>query len=112
MVRFSKGVKRRKKLGVANILQVPTSNCIGPYVGCRNIDCKRMIRDFMVIKEKFNFKLANWKTRILSQAVKSVIIKTNVESIPLFTTQGIGIPNYITKEIDSANNIFFFFRTI
>lgn len=86
LVQFSKGIEKRKKLGIVEILQIPKSTSIGTYLGCMNIDRKRRRRDFMVIKE--NCKLASWKARTLSQVGKSVLIKSNAPSIPLITMQG------------------------
>lgn len=69
---------------------------IGTYV-----DPKRTRAYFVSIKEKINSKLTRWNARFLYQAGKIILVKSNL-SIPLFTMQGIKIPNYIAKEIDSS----------
>lgn len=66
-----------------------------------------MRNDFDNIKEKMNCELAGWKARFLSQAGKTILIKSNLAEITQFTTQGIKIPNYIAKEMDKKNRDFF-----
>lgn len=46
-----------------------------------NIDYKRTRKDYDGIKDKMNRRLAGWKTRFLSQAGKSVLIKSNLAGI-------------------------------
>lgn len=84
-------------------LQVRSFNKIGTYLGCRNIDSKRTRGDFAIIKEKICCKLSGWKARVLSQTGETVLLKSNVACILLFTMQGIKISNYIIKELDGAN---------
>lgn len=43
---------------MSNILQIPQSNKLGTYHGCKNIDHKRTRKDFDGIKDKMNTKLA------------------------------------------------------
>lgn len=57
MVQFSKGIETWQKHDVADILQVPSSNNVGIYLRCKNIDHKRTKRGFVKIKEKINNKL-------------------------------------------------------
>lgn len=47
------------------------------------------------------------KARVLSQAGKSILIKSNLTGSPLFTMQRIKIPNYVAKEMDKMNKDFF-----
>lgn len=80
-----------------------SSNSIQTYFGCRNIDRRRTKGDFAKIKEKINSKLASWNARVLSQAGKTVLLKSNLTGIPLFLIHGTKIPNYMMKEINSVN---------
>lgn len=77
MVQFSKGTAKRVKLGIADILQVPTLNSIGTYLDYKNIGCKRIREGFVIFKDKISSKLPGWKARALSQAGKSILAKSN-----------------------------------
>lgn len=107
LVQFSKGSNRTTREIVTNILQIPQSNRLGTYLGCKNIDHKRMRSDFDGIMHKMKHKLTGWKARFLSQAGKSILIKSNMAGIPQYTMQGIKITNYIAKEMDKVNRDFF-----
>lgn len=89
MVQFP---RETKKGNIVNILQVPPSNNI---LGCLDIDHKRIRRDFVKTKERVSSRLAWWKARILVQAGKTVLIKSKISGILLFTMHGIKILNNI-----------------
>lgn len=68
-----------------DILQVPKSNNIRTYLGCRNMIGKEPQEIFFYLKRKNSSKLARWIARILLQVDKVVLIKSNLKSIPFFT---------------------------
>lgn len=55
MVQFSKYTKIGQKHDIMNTLQVHSSNSIGSYLDCLNIDQKRIGRDFLKNIEKRNW---------------------------------------------------------
>lgn len=65
---------------------IPTYESVGAYLGCKNIDRKRAKKD-LAIKGTISSKLAGCKARVLSQASKLVLVKSNLPSISLFTMQ-------------------------
>lgn len=76
-------------------MQVPLSKNIGIYLGRQNIDDERTRGHFIKIKGRLSSKLAGWKGRILSQAGRMVLIRSNLTGIHLYTMNGIKIPNNI-----------------
>lgn len=67
-----------------DLLQEHTSNNLGAYIRCRNIDIKETKRNFVARQEKYNNKLAGWKARVLSQASKTIQVKLNLVGSPSF----------------------------
>lgn len=78
---FLKKLKKGKKIGIANSIET----CLG----FNNIDRKGTRVDFASIKDKINSKLVGWKTRVLFQAGKTILIKANLTGSPIFTMQGL-----------------------
>lgn len=71
------------KLGIVDILQIISSNNIGTFLVCKNIDRKRTRANFVHIKEKISNKLAGRKARLLFHAGRIVFIKSNLTRIPI-----------------------------
>lgn len=97
------------KISIADILRVSRANNIGTYIGCRNIDWKQTRKDFVDIKDRISSKLAGQKARCLSSR-QSYSCQVELTGIPLFTMQGIKIPNCIAREVDNTNIDFFWTR--
>lgn len=57
------------------------------------------LEEILKIKEKLSCKLVQWKARLFSQVGNTVLIKSELKNIPLFTMKGIKRPNNIVKEI-------------
>lgn len=99
-IQFSKGVQKDVKQTITDILRIRFASSIGNYLGCLNIDNNHIKGDFAHIKEKINSKLSGWNARLLSQVGKTILFKSNLTGISMFTMQGIEIPRYVAKEID------------
>ncbi|KAL5552126.1 hypothetical protein UlMin_002302 [Ulmus minor] len=58
-------------------------------------------KDFYFLLEKLEFKLAGWKSRVLSKVKRMVLIKSIVISLPVYTMQSMKLPYSICSKPDA-----------
>lgn len=63
-------------------LQLKLMSRDNKYLGLPVFMCKDKVRNFAVIKERLNSKMVGWKSKILSQAGRTTLIKSVVTSLP------------------------------
>lgn len=57
MVQFSKETENRQKYDSVDTLQLPSSNSIGTYYSCKNMDLRGTMEDFFEINERVSIKI-------------------------------------------------------
>lgn len=83
---------------------VPPDNQAGNYLGTP-IATTRGSYDFLI--EKFENRLQIWKSKTLSQAGRVVLIKSVLQSIPIYFMGTIKVPNSVIKGVNGSDPDFF-----
>lgn len=78
---FSKAIGRERQVEIADTIGVSLEAESGKYLGAP-ISTSRGSFDFLI--EKFSSKLTMWKSRVLSQAGRVVVIKSVLQSLPIY----------------------------
>lgn len=80
-VQFSKEIHKADKKQTIEILQIDSSKSIGTYLGCSN-NVQRRTRTYVEeTKHRLGRKITWWKTCILSNVGKVVLIESNLSCI-------------------------------
>lgn len=92
---------------ISDIIQIAPANSIGTYLSL-DVDCKKKKATFEEIKNKLGRnKSVSWKNRVLSNAGKVILMKSNLTCIPQYSMSSVKIPKYVCNEINTTNKNFF-----
>lgn len=105
---FSKATGAEQQAEIQQILGVPPENESGKYLGAP-ISTKAGSYDFLV--EKFAIRLQTWKSKLMSQAGRVVLIKSVLQSIPVYFMGTVKIPTRIIKELTGLIRRFYWGAT-
>lgn len=64
------------------------------------------VADFQFLVEKLNSKLQGWKVKLLSQASRTTLISTVLQSMPLYTFSCFKVPETICDKLDAITRAF------
>lgn len=82
-IQLSKDVLNADKKEISQIIQVPSIDAIGTYLGCMNVDQERKTKQFFdEVKHIYGQKLVGQKSCYLSATGKVVLFKSNLIGIP------------------------------
>ena len=84
---FSPNASRSHKNIAQGIFQIPIKEYLGKYLGCPTIERMKKNPLFSSIIDRANQKLSNWKANMLSKAGRTVLIQSDIESMPAHTIQ-------------------------
>ncbi|XP_075670215.1 uncharacterized protein LOC142639980 [Castanea sativa] len=103
---FSPNVNERLEEEVCDNLGIWETHDIGKYLGfpLRHRWVARNPYKFIV--EKVMSKLVGWKTKYLSFAGWTVLIKFVMSAIPNYVMQGVALPVHICEKLDKVNRDF------
>ena len=62
----------------------------------------KKVADFHFLVDKLTSKLQGWKEKLLSQAGKSTLISSVLQSLPLYTFSCFKVPEAICNKLDST----------
>ena len=89
---------------ILTILGVPRENKSDTYLGAP-VSTSRGSYDFLL--DKFASRLQTWKSKALSQAGRVVLIKSVLQSIPVYFMGTIKVPVSVTKDLTALTRRFF-----
>ncbi|XP_078153121.1 uncharacterized protein LOC144548322 [Carex rostrata] len=101
---YSKATTEEERVAISSVLGVPNSDKSPLYLGAP-ISTTKGSYDFLI--EKVSSKLQMWKGRLLSQAGRLVMIKSVVQSLPIYYMATGKIPAGVLKELTSLMRRFF-----
>lgn len=104
---FSPNTPRSLKEDCINILGCQPSIKLGKYLGVFVDDHKEQKRNFMGLVAKIDKRIAGWKSRLLSQASRLVLIKSVLAADLVYPLSTFCAPQYINSKIDSQMTNFF-----
>ncbi|KAI5653152.1 hypothetical protein M9H77_30339 [Catharanthus roseus] len=86
---------------------IPRTADLGKYFGIPLLHTRVNKSTFSHVVGKVTQRLSGWKTRIMSQTAKSILIQTTTSAIPSYTTQTVKLPASIIEELERVNRVFF-----
>ncbi|XP_010676027.1 uncharacterized protein LOC104891937 [Beta vulgaris subsp. vulgaris] len=95
------------KANFASILQMSETFDLGEYLGCPIIHSKVTKETFSSVINKTVGQLPKWKANALSQAGRSILIKSNLASKASYQMQSFLLPNSILSSLDKTYRNFF-----
>ena len=87
-------------LGV-NLVQSPSK-----YLGLNFMLRGKRIADFQILEDKMHSKLQGWKAKLLSQASRTTLIKSTLQSMPIYTFNYFKLPEAICNKMDAISRAF------
>lgn len=97
---FSKAVVEEKKGEILNFLGVLEIKEYEKYLGLRAVVGRNKKASLKYIKERVWIKLQGWKTKLLSQAGREVLLKAVVQAIPTFAMSCFKLPIGLCNEME------------
>ena len=103
---FSPNVPSRLKEKICNNLDIQATSSICKYLGfpLRHRGASRGQFNFVV--EKVLTKLAGWKTKFLSFAGRTVLVKSLLNTVPNYVMQGAALLAHLCDKLDKINRDF------
>ena len=104
---FSNNTRNQDKQVVGGFFNIPHSSSFGHYLGCPLFQGRPNPDVFQSLLLKAGAKLDNWKAKCFSKAGRTVLIQSNLESLPTHIMQCYKIPCRVTDKLDSIHREFF-----
>lgn len=81
---FSKNCLHNTVIDIPNFFNINYCKIFGKYLGFSIFDKSPSNRDFYYIIENLKKKLAEWKTKFLNIAGRTILAKVSLSSIPMY----------------------------
>ena len=91
---------------LARSLQVNLVQNPSKYLGLNFKLRGNRVADFQFLGDKPNSKLQGWKAKLLSQASRTTLISSILQTIPLYTFSCFRVPETICNKMDSIIRAF------
>ena len=102
----SPNMPKETQEAIALEIQVNLVQCPSKYLGINFKFRGNRIADFQFLIDKLISKLQGWKARLLSQAGRATLIKSILQSLPLYTFSCFKVPEYVCTKMDSIVRAF------
>jgi hypothetical protein len=99
---FSKNTKDSSILSIKSILNLKQIPPLTKYLGLPLFFHRNKAAAFEDIKQKILNRISGWKAKLLSQAAKTILIKTVANSIPTYSMSLFKFPTNLCKDLDTA----------
>lgn len=103
----SKNVHASRALLYSQMVGIGLTPDLGKYLGVPILHGKLIKRTFGPLIQKVRGKLASWKSKFLSMAGKTVLIKAVLSSIPYYQMQTLLIPRGVLRDLEKISRDFF-----
>lgn len=99
---FGKKVQASQRLCIQNILQIHRLGGEGKYLGLPEQFSSSKVNDFQGLVDQVKARVSPWYNQYLSQAGKEVLIKSVLQSKPVFSMSCYLLPKTICDDINSV----------
>lgn len=103
---FSNNCSQQDRDFVLTFLNIPQGHSFGKYLGFSILTKQPTKRDYQFIIDNFKNRLACWKTKTLTLAGRTTLIKSTLNSIPNHVMQLLPIPAHIIKQLEKYKRNF------
>jgi hypothetical protein len=84
------------------LVGVRASQRYDTYLGLPALVGKSRVREFQNLKDKVKRRVSDWKTKLLSQAGKEILLKAVVQAIPTYSMSIFLLPKDLCKDINKV----------
>uniref|UniRef100_A0A803PIZ4 Reverse transcriptase n=1 Tax=Cannabis sativa TaxID=3483 RepID=A0A803PIZ4_CANSA len=99
---FTNSTKEDARTEITNLLGFRLLSRDDKFLGCPLLFSKSKSRDFNYVLENIKARLSGWRSRLLSQAGRTTLIKSVISSIPVYTMSTFLLPKSICEAMDSV----------
>jgi hypothetical protein len=103
---FSKNYKPSIRGSIKSMLDLPHLSAKAKYLGIALFVHRSKKGSLADLKEKMLSKIDGWKSKLLSQAARTTLIKSVANAIPFYTMSLFLLPKGFCKELNSLLKIF------
>ncbi|KAK9989403.1 hypothetical protein SO802_029642 [Lithocarpus litseifolius] len=103
---FSKNCQKQKCREIKQILQMKGLKKDSIYFGAPLFLSKAPSKDFKFLQDRLEARLMGWRSKCLSWAGRSTLIKFVARAIPTYSMSTFNIPNKICDKLDAATRRF------
>lgn len=103
---FSSNVRRDKQVEISEILGIHGDISTSNYLGLPSLIGRSKKRVFGFLKEKVSKRIDRWKSRPISRAGKSVLIKNAAQAIPSYCMTCFLLPKTLIQDIERQFNAY------
>ncbi|XP_059436470.1 uncharacterized protein LOC132169451 [Corylus avellana] len=97
---FSRNTSQETKDRILEVVGVPDSQRFDTYLGLSALVGKSRTQEFQSLLEKVMKRVADWKTKFLSQAGNEVLIKAVIQTIASYSMSIFLLPSGLCKELN------------
>ena len=103
---FSKLTHQQTCRGIKHFLQMKSLKMDSVYLGAPLFLTKAPAKDFKFLQERLEAKLKGWRSKTLSWAGRSTLIKTVAQALPTYTMSTFDIPTKVCDKLDALTRKF------
>lgn len=96
---FGKRIPVQMRQQLHHILKIDTTRGVGKYLGLTEQFGRSKVRNFSYFVDRVKRRLEPWYNRYLSQAGKEVLIKSILQSVPVYSMSCFLLPKTVCDEI-------------
>lgn len=100
-IHFSSNVSPRLKPNICQAMGMPECNHRSSYLGLPFCKGKSSTKAFLLLIDKLKGKLGGWKSKNLSKAGRTVLVRHVAQSLPIFAMQSFNLPRSICTKMDA-----------
>ena len=96
---FSSNICIDKQNEIIGMLGVEVTYDSSYYLGLPSVLCRSKWVIFGFLKDRLHTRLSSWKSKLLSRAGKSILMKTIVQALPTYSMSVFLIPSSVIEEL-------------
>jgi hypothetical protein len=97
---FSRNTTQIVREEMLRLVGVPASQRYDTYLGLPALVGKSRIREFQMLKDRVKRRVSDWKTKLLSQAGKEILLKAVIQAIPTYSMSIFLLPKELCKDLN------------
>ncbi|XP_042988721.1 uncharacterized protein LOC122316237 [Carya illinoinensis] len=103
---FSANTRPETKEYILRIASTKATTCYERYLGPPSLVGRSRYKAFTSILDRVRNRVSNWKTKLLSQEGKEILLKVVIQALSMYSMGVFKLPKVLLKEIDRVMNQF------
>jgi hypothetical protein len=101
-IHFTKMVSLNQKIRLKNDLQMKKIPENASYLGAPLFNTRSRVKDFKYLQDKMEARLKGWRSKTLSWAGRSTLIKSVAQALPTYTFSTFDVPTMVCDKLDAT----------